>query len=233
MKRYYIFLILYLLVLNQLMTVPVMAQTPATQSAEIQSKLKDLESEIASKASQLKDQISKKLQNRAFIGSISSVDASGMEIRVGLNDKKVTFKDYTVYSGKKVTDQTDLKVGDPVAALGDVDPDEVLSAKKIIKLSSVPTVKTITYGHITANDSHGIILTTLDNKQHSISTDKYTDIYSDQGRVKSGAIKTGTAVIVSGIINQDNSIQASLIYLPPEPVISNTSEASPSAKSQK
>ena len=137
-----IFLLLVLLFL--LLPSPSYA-SEATPSSDIKSKLEELKREVASRAAKLKTEVTKKLTNKAYVGSLKSISSSSLTLASEAGPKLVTINQDTVYEskithpsygGKTKTkfSQKTLSEEDYLATLGDVDETGVLTAKKIVLL---------------------------------------------------------------------------------------------------
>ena len=121
------------LVLSVNLVRPALAQD-STPSGDIKQKIKKLQDEIASKASQFQKEITQKLQNRAYAGSIQSKSATSLTMATDSGPKIITLNQDTIYSSKngKFSPKT-LAEQDYIIALGDIDDNGVLTAKKVIK----------------------------------------------------------------------------------------------------
>ena len=73
----------------------------STPSADVQSKLKALQNEIASKAAKLKNEISKKLQNKAYIGVVKSKSSNTLTLATRSGTKVVNTNQDTIYEPVK------------------------------------------------------------------------------------------------------------------------------------
>ena len=170
----------------------------STPSASVQSKLDLLKQEIASKAAKLKSEINKKLQNKAYIGVIKSKSDSTITLASRGGTKVVNINQDTIYD-PKLTKKTPLKDEDSIAALGDVDETGVLTARKIVKVSSSPE-KTYVWGTVVSISDDFITLKDRSGKNLAVS-DK-TDIQVKEGRV----------IIATGILNKNNILEAKFIH---------------------
>lgn len=167
----------------------------ASPSADIASKLKEFQKEAASKAAQLKELIAKRLQNKAYIGSIESVSGSSLTLSAKSGPKMVSFSQDTLLPKKS------LSLGFYVSALGDVDDTGVLRARKI-NLEATPSASTKTH---------------LWGKIISLSEDLATLRDSNLKNVavvfpKNSKIKVNDTVILTGSF-EENVFKAGYVYV--------------------
>lgn len=192
---------------------PAYAETnkTATLSADIKNKLKALQVEIASKAAKLKIEVGQKLQNRVYVGFIKSKSDNTITIAADNNSKLVTVNDYTQYLGaKKGIKLSSLNSEDYIAALGDVDDTEVLTAKKIIRLSPAEERK-IMLGTVVSISPTAITLVS-EGKTKNMMVDKDTVYEYSKGQVSLDQIKLSQLVIVV-VTTQKDASYARFVYL--------------------
>ena len=206
-----------LLVISSLFVV-VFAQTAyateSTPSADIKAKLVEFQKEAASKAAQLKDLISKKLQNKAYIGRIKSKSDSSLTLATESDPKVISINEDTI---QKVT----FAEEDYIAALGDIDETGVLTARKIILLppTDLPP-KTYLWGQVISISDK---LITLRDKAFKNSAVKLPDLPK---------VKINDYVILTGNLDRNNIFNAGFVYVMPQGAILKPKKlATPSAKS--
>lgn len=214
-----IFFVLFFVLFPYYISTASAVEPTSTPSANLKSKLKILQDEIASKAADLKDEISKKLQNKVYVGSVKSKSEKSFAISTFSGDKTVTVNDYTIYLGK-------TKVGDNIAALGDVDDKEVLTAKKIFKLDSAQVQRKAFFGSVASIKDSIINIQTKDSQNFSIQVNQNTSYQLGRGKISFGDIKESRSIVVVGTIIKDTQIKARFIYLLPQTA---SSSATPSA----
>ncbi len=222
----------------------------SSPSAEIKTKLEALKKEIASRAAQLKNEISSKLQNKAFIGTIKTKSESSFTVATLLGPKIIGFNEDTVFS---VSDPAELKAKkikraslesleeeDYIAALGDVDDTGVLTARKIIFIpSNQPELKQVLWGQIAAISDK--LITVKDKSQNnvSISISGNTTLKNADEEIDISKLLSGDTVLISGYQNDQEVIQATYIYVldrgasikpKTKPATESAKIASPSAK---
>jgi hypothetical protein len=194
--------------------------TDSTPSADIQSKLKILEQEIASKAAKLKNQINQKLQNRVYLGVVKSKTTNTITLATKTETKMVNISQDTKYYSDdpaiKKYGLANLKPEDLIAALGDVDDTGVLTAREIDLEPTQPAAKKILWGKVTGINEDLLTIQDASSKNYSVSLKSL-----DQ------TVKLNSYVILTGLMNKESVLEAGFLY----PVTKNaTSSASPSPK---
>lgn len=199
---------------------PAFAQT-ASPSASLKQKLKALQEEIASKAAQIKLDVGKKLQNRAYIGIIKSKSATSLTLATKNDTKIVTVNEYTEYAGKSTSKQgkvslKNLSLDDSVVALGDIDDNAVLTAKKVIRYTpSNSEERQMVMGQIVSINDQAVGIKTSQGQNSSLNTDEDTvyQISTKKGSFTDLAVgKTLIAVLTKG----ESQTVARFIYLYPK-----------------
>lgn len=221
--------------------------TDATPSSSILSKLDELKKEIASKAAQLKLEVNKKLQNKAYVGIIKNKSSNSLTVAENSGSKIINVNQDTVYSGttttktkgstKKVNITLDnLKEEDPIAALGDIDDTGVLTAKKVILLIGLNTkVKYHLWGNVISVSGQTITIQDKSNKNQSILVSSDTDFKSGNDDSTFADIQKNDKILVSGYPNENDIVEATFVYTiptgPQTPKPSQTASASATPKS--
>lgn len=190
-------------------------------SDDLKIKLQSLQEEIASRAAKLKEEVSNKLQNRVYIGVVKSKSDSSLIVATKTGSKIVNINQYTEFTSSIKSAKKDAKgisAEDYVAALGDIDDNDVLTAQRIVKMDSPDNEETkIIWGEVTALGSQDFSLQTKDKSILTFSWDKNTDFQksgSEGGKVD---LSVGNPVIVVGQNSKDNLYEAQFIYLFPTP----------------
>ncbi len=202
----------------------------------LKSQFKTLEAEIASRAAQLKQQVSNQLQNKVYLGVVKSIsDNSSSDKTIILATKDgsriINTNDYTEYIDVSTQTKTSRKTlfkeaaaDDYIAALGDVDNNDVMTAKKIVKEDNPgDAVNVIIWGQITSLNDQGFNLQTKDQKSLSFNWDSNTDFEQGNGTATSDNLKVGGSVITVGAPDKGNSYLAQLIYFTPAPTAASLS----------
>lgn len=187
-------------ILHSTFYIPTALAVDSSPSADIQSKLKDLQAEIASRAANMKNEVNKKLQNKAFNGILATKNTETLTINLKTGTGNININEFTEYiiKGKKLIGNDGLKnlaVADPFVALGDVDDKGVLTAKRIIKLTKPVTAKKVVYGIITETSKDKTVLKTLQGDQFSITFDKNTDYQLGKNDGSFDDVKTNQWII--------------------------------------
>ena len=220
-------MVLILTVLFSFNFQPVLAKdaTPAASLTPIQQKLENLKQEIASKAAQIKSEISQKISNKAYAGVISQIQdqphatasAKLITLTTSKGNKVVSVNDFTIYQDssnpKKAMTVKNFSQGDYVAALGDVDDNQLLTAKKLIK-AKPPKVDTnqALWGQIQSVGTGTILLVNRDNKKINLAVDNADfRVASDEATLRD--VIPGNFLISLGTAVQNNRSVSDFIYL--------------------
>ncbi len=203
----FIIFILYLN-LNSYLIIPVYA-VDSTPSADIRTKLEDLKKEIASKAAALKQQINKKLKDKAYVGKIKTKSQTALTIATKNGPKIVNVNQDSEFDSqlkdKKIPTLKSLREEDYLAALGDVDETGVLTAKKVILLPNpAAEVKIYLWGQVIAISDKLLTVKDRNLKTTAVS-------YSDYSKVN-----TGDFVILTGSFGKNNIFDAQFVYIIPQ-----------------
>lgn len=203
----------------------------STPSADIQSKLKALQTEIASRAAKLTAEVNKKLQNRSYVGVIKTKSDTSLALTARTSQRSVILNEYTEYVAQgRSPSLKSFSQGDYVAALGDVDENGVLTAKRMIKLKTDGLDKRIVWGRVVSLESQVINIQSKDEKSFKIKTNADTIFKFGKVSASFNDLKEGKAIIVVGFKNEDGSISARLVYILPYLAYSHFKSATPSAK---
>ena len=218
-------------------TYAVDSTSSASPSASIKTKLEELKKEIASKAAKLKAEINQKLTNKAYAGTVKSKSESSITIATHNGPKIININQDTEYQTnlklKKKFTFGSLKEEDYIAALGDVDETQVLTAKKIILLpeTSVQKPKTILWGQIASASNSQIGIKDRSLKNHILVTSDKTNFQKGAEEITSDEIKLNNFIIVTGSTNSNGIIAANFIYvIPTGGVLKPKKTATPSAE---
>lgn len=218
-----IIIIIVIIIINFILSAEVFA-ADSTPSADIKSKLEELKKEIASKAAKLKQEVNRKLTNKAYVGNVKTNSPTSLTLASQIGPKLVSINQDTIFESKikkkKTFSSKTLAEEDYIAALGDVDETGVLTAKKIILLP-IPelTNKTYLWGKIVSAD--GKLTTLLDRNQKNIAASLPT----------STNVKSGDFIIATGAKNKNDIFEAEFVHIIPQGAILKPKKvATPSAK---
>lgn len=186
--------------------------------ASIRSKIESLKQEIASKAAKYKQEITQKLQNKAYIGSIKAFSEQSITLTSNDTPLVVKINQDTIYESnvnKKYTFKN-LEQEDYIAALGDIDETNVLTAKKIIELpQSTKIIKFISWGQI-LELSGKIVIKTNDDKRLTLTVDSDTTYQKGENEISFEDIRINDQLVVVGVINKAGSVVSQYIYIFPK-----------------
>lgn len=207
----------------------------ASQSADLKSKLKILQAEIASRAAGMKSEVTKKLQNKAYIGTVKSKNNNFIVLSIRGSDKNINVSVFTEYviKSKKSLGDTGLKnitIDSTIACLGDIDDKGTLTAKRIIKLNSpAPILPKIINGIITSISNGKANLQTSRKDQFSVTFDKNTEYQVGKNEGSFNDVRINKSIIVSGEGTDSANLSANYVYIFPNAVVTKTKPATPSA----
>lgn len=208
---------------------PTAKAAESSPSSSIKEKLQELQAQIASKAAKLKQEIDKKLQNKAYIGKVKSKSDNSITLAARTGPKIVSINQDTLFEStlksKQKFSQKTLAEDDYLAALGDVDETGVLIAKKVILLPPPPAeIKTYLWGQVVSVSDKLITIKGKDLKNISITLPK------------NSTIKLNQFLILTGIFGENEILEAEFVHVIEKGGIlkpkTATSSASPSASAK-
>jgi hypothetical protein len=198
---------------------PILAATasPSASPSDNDATLKQLQKEIASKAAQYKADVTKKIGNKAFIGTVKEIQNQTLIITTKKGDQKVITDQYTNFQDsvtKKPIVLKDLSKDNFLVTLGDVDDQGSLTAKKVIRIKSFQLKDQFAvWGQIQTVLPSSITLTQANDQKFSLSLDQNTTFRLGDDEASLTDVKTSNFLISLGIKNSDNSLTSSFIYL--------------------
>lgn len=187
----------------------------STQSSGLVQKLEELKKEIASKAADIKKEINKKLQNRAYSGVVIDKIDSQITVQDEKEIKKIKIDEYTTYQDDKSTKKKqillkDIVKDDFIIALGDVDDNNVLSAKKIVKTNPPKLAeKKFLWGQVQSIPAGTINIKTKDGTIMAVSTSGNTQFSVGNEEGSLADVKGGRYVAITA---NGNNV-ASFVYI--------------------
>ena len=133
-------------------------------SGTIQEKVKEIRQEVREKVQQKLEEIKKKGFVRAYVGKITDITDQTLTLDTGRGQRKVLVNEETKIIGtsRQALKFENLKVGDLLIAMGIIDQEEVLTAKRIVlipKPKVTPPIRRAVFGRVTKIDSQGKIVT--------------------------------------------------------------------------
>ncbi len=197
----------------------VQAQT-ASPSSDLEQKIKTLQEEIASKAASLKDQISKQLTNKAYIGKISQITGSQINVQTFKDIKNINTNNFTIYTSEITVKKEPLALdgltsGDYIAALGDTDANGLLSAKKITLLDPTDfTPRQAIMGELVFKNSNSMEIKASDLKLKKILLDQNSNFQISDNSVNERDINLNSLVLVVAFstLDQPDVLTARTVY---------------------
>lgn len=218
-------LIFLFIILHSSFIIPTALAVDSTPSADIRTKLEELKKEIASKAAILKKEVDKKLTNKAYVGKIKTKSDTAVTLASKNGPRIVNITQDSEFISQvkaKKYSQKLMSQEDYIAALGDIDENQVLTAKRLILLPQPQDQnKTYLWGQIVAISEKLITLKTKDLKNISVSL-------PDQR-----AVKQNDFVILTGIMGKNEIFEADFVYVIPQGgFLRPKKTATPSAKAK-
>lgn len=190
----------------------------SSPSADIKSKLEELKKEIASKAAKLKQEVGRKLTNKAYVGKVKASSETSLTLAAASGPKVVSINQDTVFENKQSLPSKDgklkpkqkfsqksISLEDDVVALGDVDETGVLIAKKVLLL--LPTKlppKTYLWGQIISISDRLVTLKDQDFKNVAASLPAEL------------RVKINDFVIITGNKDKNDIFKAQFVYVIPQ-----------------
>ncbi len=206
----------------------------ASPSASITEKLNALKAEIASKAALIKQEVNRRIDNKAWLGTIKSIDEDSIIITTIDQERTIRINEYTTYKVKTKGESSikDLKVGDYVAALGDVDDNNQLNAKRIDKLAANKEYKKkLVWGTVKSVLNDTVTVATMSGQLTTINTANYTDYQLNDTEATLSDIQANRQIIsvVTPSTNEKLMANHILIIAPYGNIKTAVKTASPSA----
>lgn len=196
----------------------------STPSADIKIKLEELKKEIASKAAKLKQEVNRKLKDKAYVGLVKAISETSLTLAAESGPKIVSINQDTVFESKikskQKFSQKSLSEENYVAALGDIDETGVLTAKKIILLPTPNSqLKTYLWGQTISISDKLITLKSRDFKNVAASLPAESKV------------SLNDFVILTGTKDKNDIFKARFVYvLPQGGIIKPKKVATPSAQ---
>ncbi len=209
---------------------PQIHATESSPSSSIKEKLKTLQDQIASKAAIIQSEVSKKLQNKVYLGTIKSKSTDEIILLTKKGEKRIIINELTDYLPKSPKLNISLlKENDPIAALGELDNEGVLSAKRIVKLKGQSdSQRSIFFGVVEKKSP--LTIKTKDNQTLLINTSSQTKFKYESLDAGMAEVKETKPIVVVGIKDSSGKITARFIYILPYTTNLKVKAATESAK---
>lgn len=210
----------------------------SSPSGSLIQKLNELKNDIASKAAQIKNEVTQKVQNKAIIGSILNIDDTEVTIQTLNSTKIVKYDEFTKILGAKNKEiQIDtLEVDDRIAALGDVDDKNNLVAQRLVYLENFASNSAqLVWGQIQKASGNTITIKTQSGGTKNLITNAQTNFFLGNDESSILDAKVEKFLLARATLQKDGSLKPRFIYFIPsigftKPVEkSSAKSASPSA----
>ena len=188
--------------------------TNSTPSADIKFKLEELKREIASRAAKIKEELSKKLQNKAIPGEVLSIDDKKITIQTRLGQTIVLTNEDTIFQkNNSKIDLKSIKPKDYIVSLGELDDKNNLIAKKIVVIQKKdPSSKIISWAEVRSINGSVIKIKLPDGNEVNLnSTD--SKLQNSKGDGDLSQINFGTTIILVGSRKEEKTVDARFIYI--------------------
>lgn len=232
-KKFYMLVLISLFIVHSLLLIPSAYALDSSKSAEVKSKLEQLKADIASRAAELKQEISTKLQNKSYIGSVKTISPNSLTLASLTGPKIVNINQDTIYeneTSKLKYSFKNVEEEDYVAALGDVDETGVLTARKIILMPKQTTKKNVLWGQITTLGNN-LMIKTKDSKNVKILLQDETTFQKGAEEILIDNVKLNDFVVVVSDENTQGVLTANFVYVIPQGgIIKPKKIATPSAQ---
>ena len=218
----------FLAVLISILTIQGIQNTSvfADDSSASSSLIKQILQESASKAAQIKQAVDQKLTNKEYSGVVSTKSATTITLTSRGNSLTVLTNNYTDFSSQTKTQK--ISEGDFIVALGDLNDNSELVAKKVIKLTPQKEATISAYlGKVIEKGPTGITVTDKDNKKLNININADTSYQVGENTGNFSDVSISKTIITVGPKDDQGEVAARFIYI--IPVKSQPKTASPSA----
>jgi hypothetical protein len=222
--RVKLFLALFLILTALFWPLRAFAQE-STTSASVKEKLEQLKQDIASKAAALKKEVTKQLENKAFMGVVKTTSDNSITIATKAGTKIASINEDTTFEDQGTPKRKNLSIDtieeeDNIAALGDIDDTGVLVARRIVLLpKSSDQPKTILWGQAISISDKIITIRDRSAKSISVTTNKDTTLEKDKNEIKFADLEINDYMIVTGYFDEKESsekigvLDAEFIYV--------------------
>lgn len=217
----------------------------SSPSGSLLQKLTELKEDIASKAAQLKTEMTKKVQNKAIIGSILDIGSSEITIQTLNSTKTIKYDEFTEIigaKGKKIKIDT-LEAKDSIAALGDMDDKNNLVAQRLVYLENYASNSAqLVWGQIQKTTGPTITIKDKSGQSQTLITNSQTNFFLGNEEASIADAKVEKYLAARAIKQKDGSFRARFIYFIPSVGFTkpleqksqiSTKSASPSASPRK
>ena len=189
------------MIFSLLLTATLLAQAPTATDSAIRQAVKD---QVAA--------IKTAVARRSYVGSISAKSEASITITNLGNQPRtaVVAGDATIkLTGGKEGTFADLKVGDFVIAMGDVDSQGTLAVKRLLVIAKpTPDKRVVISGRVTDLSTSDLTLETANKETWTIKLQAAT---SYAGKIKKSDIKVGDRIVAVGTSSTALNLTAKLV----------------------
>ncbi len=197
-KIYTLVLMIFLLSLITYLPDRIYALDASGSGNLIQQKLDELKISIASRAAKIKEDLSKRLQNKVLVGPVLSIDSQSIQISNEDEVRNISTNEYTDFPKTKIV------IGDYLIALGEIDDKNSLVARKVLVSLPPPELETkIIWGQILSVQKDLLKFKAKEATLSALLLDKNTLITSPTKDLTLSDIKEGTIVVAIGTQKAD------------------------------
>lgn len=212
-----LFIIHYSLFITPTLAQEASKSATSSPSASLQQKLDDLKKQIASKAAALKQEVNKKMQNKAVAGEVIEKNSTKLILKTLKGNRSINLNEYTEYKSAKNKSLTEKNIvsGSYIVALGDMDEKNTLTAKRIILEEKSPLESQVVWGKVTKIGDNYINIFSKDNEELIILTSNSTKYLLGKEEAGFTDIKNTDALTVIFNKQNENFRNANFIYIIP------------------
>lgn len=216
-KKIAFIILLLFFILHSMFYTSTASAIDSSPSADIQSKLKALQAEIASRAADMKNEVSKKLFNKSYIGAIKNKDSASLTVGLKNGNGSINVNEFTEYVIKSKTligtaGFKNMSVNDSIAALGDIDDNGVLTAKRIVKLAKPVISKKVVLGTVSSIATTSATLKDSQGDEFTVTFDKNTTYQAGKVEAKFKDIKVNQRIITVTEKTTPQMLLAKFVY---------------------
>lgn len=206
---------------NATSSAKVSPEPSSSASSSLLQKINEIKEKAASKAADFISEVAKKMQNKAYFGKIYSISGDNIKIELANNSFDISVNEYTKYASslknaKKITGTKDLKDGDFISVLGDVDDKGVLNAKKLIKSNPIASGSaSLVWGVVQKITGGTIIVKSSDSSEQTVTSYGKSNVFLGQQEGTLADIKPGRIIIARGKQTNSAGLTSTYIYIVP------------------
>lgn len=204
------------------------AKPSASSSATLIDKINNLKTEIASKAANLKLDVTKKIQNKAISGIVNSkTETELVIIKKDNSEQVIKINEFTTYQTlAKKPSLKDIDPEDFIVALGDLDDKNNLVAKKIVWMKKPEEVKRLyIWGQIQGVTNNSLTIKQANLENVSVLTNSNTHYFAGSDEVKLSDF-TVKRFVVALAYDKSSHLNSEVLFLLPSGGVIKTATSS-------